>query len=207
VLIRLPATRARGELLTMRTRAVLVVACAAFAACGGTDIPSDLPHQQNIPASATAIFRIDPTQMVYEFDDSTGGQKTHLSWLPSMPFAGYNCIAFSPRSPTEDTIGTFVFVARGPNTGFLERQDHISNVTDTTTAYLLAGSEGSRGTYLIDSTSQVHLFWSNGQQNRYFAPTAVLRIVGSDLTSNVTLTFAADSIRVQWGLLWTISSC
>ena len=190
----------------MRSRWARLFLCAALAACGGTDIPSDLPHQQTIPAAASNnIFRIDPTQISYDYVDTTAGNNTHLLWLADRPFTGYNCIAFAPRSATEDTIGTFVFMARGTNTGFVERHDQTT--VDTATAYLLIGSEGSRGTYKIDASNQLHLFWNNGDQNRYFDPSALLRfgtggLSSDNLTSNVTLQFAADSITARWGIFW-----
>ena len=184
----------------MRRLLARAVMCAALMACSGTDIPTDLPHQQNIPAGAI-IFKFDPAQLAYEFHDTTQGHDTHLFWLQGRGFSGINCVAFSPRSGPADTIGTFVFAARGPNTGFLERHDFAA--VDTTTAYFLTGNEGSRGTYLIDATNQVHLFWSNGEQSRYFDPAAVLHIAGNDLTSNVTLSLSGDSVVVRWGVVWT----
>ena len=190
----------------MPSRAVRIALSAALVACGGSDIPSDLPHQQTIPANASNnIFRVDPTQIGYDYVDTTQGKNTHLLWLDDQPFSGYNCIAFAPRSATEDTIGTFVFMARGTNTGFVERHDQTT--VDTATAYLLIGNEGSRGTYTIDPSNQLHLNWYNGEQNRYFDPTAVLRfgtggLSSDNLTSNVTLHFAADSITARWGIFW-----
>ena len=190
----------------MRARIVRAVLVAALVACSGTDVPSDLPHQQTIPPSATAIFKFDPAQMTYVYHDTTFGNNTHLYWLTNASFAGTNCVAFSPRSATEDTIGTFVFVARGPNTGWVERHDQ--GAVDTTTAYLLAGGEGSRGTYLIDSTNAVHLFWQNGEQYRYFDPSAAITLTGNDLTSDVYISLNADSVNVHWGVVWTlVTSC
>jgi hypothetical protein len=191
--------------------ASVVMAAVLLVACRGTDLQLSLPHSEDIPADAVFIYRFDPTLLTYDFVDSTQLGQVHLRWLPPSartPFTGYTCFALTPRTPT-DTIGSFVFIARSANSGYLERKipAAVDSTTDTTAAYFLTGLEGSRGTYALDSQGTLRLSWSNGQQLRYFDPAATLRIATGLLTSDVTLRYSADSVTATWGVGWVSGPC
>jgi hypothetical protein len=186
-----------------------LAACAlavALAACRSTDLEESFPLLEQIPDDATVIYRIEPTLIGYHFRDTTAGQDLELRWvdIPQQPFAGYNCVAFSPLSPT-DTVGTFVFVARGPNQGFVERMTPV--VTDTVTGYFIGNGQGSRGSFVLDSQNRLTLTWANGTPQRYFDPSAVLRISADSLISDADITQAADSIHATWHVVWTVNAC
>ena len=192
----------------MRRRSIGWVAAVLTLGCEPS-IPIDFPHAQEIPPDAAYIYVIDPSLLTYEFVDSTQeGGFVRLRWLqpdPVRPFSGYNCIALSPRTPTDTMTGRFVFVARGPNTGFLERE--TVEFTDTIAGYFLTGLDGSYGRYVRDGQGNLQLTWLNGEQHRYFDPSAAIRVQGNYIISDVLLTASADSVTERWGVAWVASSC
>ena len=174
------------------------IGLALAAACVG---PSE-SDQVNIPAGAV-IYKIAPQLLADEFSDVSGGQNFGLTWLSSMGFVGYNCFGFTPTTPT-DTTGTFVFGWAGPNSGTLERRNN--GVTDTIPGYFIDNLvPGKHGTYVVDSSGKLTLTWSDGNRNRYFAPTASLRLYGDTVESIVDLRAKADSVRDQWHVYWIYS--
>jgi hypothetical protein len=189
----------------MSKRFLLAVLLAGLAACKTVDVGVEsLPYNEEIPTGAALVYRIEPSRIEYHYTDSTSGQTMTLRWLSSQGFVGYNCVALSPRTPT-DTIGTFSFVARGANQGLLERFQ--LGAADTILGYFIASSQGSRGTYVRDAQDQLTFFWTNGTPSRYFDPTATIRIAADSLISAVSLSDRADSIAVQWRVVWTENAC
>ncbi len=192
--------------MTRHRFALALTLALGLAACRSTDLEESFPLQEQIPATATAIYRIEPTLIDYRFRDTTAGQDLELRWvhIPQQPYSGYNCVAFSPLSPG-DTVGTFVFVARGPNQGYLERTTPV--LTDTVAGYFIANGQGSRGSFVLDSQNRLTLTWANGTPSRYFDPSAALRISADSLISDADITQAADSIHATWHVVWTINAC
>jgi len=187
--------------LAVRRLALPLLGAALTAACVG----ASAGDQTNIPAGAI-IYKIEPQLLADEYIDSTAGQTLALTWLSSQGFVGYNCLGFMPTTPT-DTVGTFVFGRAGPNTGRLERRSN--GVTDTIPGYFIdQQAPGTHGTFVVNSSGKLTLNWADGAQNRYFAPSAVIRLYGDTVESRVDLRAKADSIRDQWHVYWTYSpSC
>jgi hypothetical protein len=187
--------------LAVRRFALPLLGAALAAACVS---PSE-PNPANIPAGAI-IYVIAPQLLSDEYIDTTAGQNLALTWLSSQPYLGYNCLGFSPTTPT-DTTGTFVFGRAGLNVGVVERRNH--GVTDTVPGYFIdPQSPGTHGSYMVESSGKLTLNWADGVRNRYFAPSAVIRLYGDTVESRVDLRAKADSIRDQWHVYWTLSpSC
>lgn len=175
------------------------IAAAVFLAGCDTGAPSD----PGLPDSLVA-YRLAPTMLRYSFVDTSAGMSLELTWLPTLPFYGYNCLGFYPEPPA-DTSGTFVFYFNGANSGSLQRI--WAGVTDTTSGYLLTGLEGSGGTYAVDASNRLTLTWSDGTQARYFHPSAVLRFTGDTLWSDADLHSHGDSTRAQWHVAWVVGAC
>ena len=197
----------------MRRFVLAVLSAATAAACAGLDLQGSLPHQQDIPASALYIYQFHPGLLYYDFVDTSSTGGVHLRWLmanDTVPFTGYTCFGLTPRSAT-DTIGSLVFVARGPNTGYLSRSYVPTiggdTVTDTTFAYFLTGLEGSRGTYVLHGSGALDLVWANGTQLRYFDSTAAISVRGDTIFSDATLKERGDSITVTWRVGWLSGPC
>jgi len=203
----LPAGRVQGDLACMPRPTWTALGAVLLAACATSDLPESLPHLEELPADAVFIYQFDPNLLTYEFVDTTVNGPVRLSWLapsPQTPFTGYTCFGLTPRVPG-DSVGRFVFIARGLNTGYLER--HTTAGLDSTIGYFLAGPEGSRGTYVRHMSGDLDLLWSNGQQVRYFDATATIRIQGNLLSSDVTLRASGDSVSVTWGVGWVEGPC
>lgn len=184
--------------LAIRRVALPLLAFALTAACGSLDLPAPV----NIPDGA-AIYRIEPTLVSDEYIDTTAGRNVGLTWLSGQGFDGYNCFGFSPTTPT-DTTGSFVFGWAGPNTGTLERR--TSGVIDTTVGYFISSqAPGTHGTYVVGSSGTLTLNWADGVRNRYFAPSAVIRLVGDTVESRADLRARGDSVRDQWHVYWIAS--
>lgn len=170
----------------------------ALGACKPLDQPVvDIP-----PGSD--VFRLDPSLLAYSYVDTSTGLDYRLQWLAGEPFAGHNCIGLLPRSAS-DTIGTFVFVFSGANQGLLER--YQSGVVDTTVGSLLFGNEGTHGSYALSSTGTLNLIWADGTRSRFFDPSAVIRLSGDTIYSDVDLRFKGDSLRIRWAVRWRRNAC
>lgn len=183
--------------LSMR-RYVPLCALAVLAACKDLSVPV-----VTIP-EGSLVYRIEPSILVYDFVNITSTADLHLSWItdpppPVVALAGWNCIALLPLSVT-DTIGTFVFAAVGPNLGRLQRT--TLGVTDTINGLLLVGTEGTRGSFALTSAGTLKLFWSDGQQTRFFDPAATLRLANDTIFADADLRERADSTRVEWQVRW-----
>ncbi len=178
-------------------RPYLLVALAAAACSGDLGRPPAGP-----PFGPDAqVYFFDATRLIYTFTDTSRPNDFHLRWLSDTIYVGYNCIGFTPRSPT-DTVGTFQFYWSSANTGLLERTNN--NVTDTVQGLFLTGLEGTRGTYAVNAQGRVALNWQdwNGTPTRYFDAQAVIRLNGDTLRSMADLRFKADSIRTVWDATW-----
>jgi hypothetical protein len=174
----------------------------ALAACSTLDVQETLPVQEQIPANAFAVYVLEPSLIAYLHTDSTtAGQGLKLRWVhvPGVSFAGYNCVALSRQSPS-DTVGTFVFVARGANLGVLERTRPEG--VDTIAGYFIAAGQGSRGSWALDSQNRLRLFWNNGTPSRYFDPAAAQRISADSLIADADLREVGDSIHTIWHVVW-----
>jgi len=183
-------------MMSFRRFAVTTASLALLVACA---TETETLH---IPDNAI-VYKIDPPSLRYEYVDTTAGRVYLLSWLPAYGFSGVNCIGLIPRTSV-DTIGTFVFEAKGANTGRLLRTEN--GLQDTATAYFLPSNEaplGTHGTYAIDSSNRLKLFWADGTPTRYFDPSADLRISGDTIRSYSDLRAFGDSLRVQWTVMWT----
>lgn len=186
-------------------RRLLLGLALGLAACRSSDVNVEaLPFEETIPADAGYIYRIEPTLIGYFYEDSTSGQLMTLRWLPANGFNGYNCVALTPRSPT-DSIGTFVFVAREANQGLLER--YMLGAADTVPGFFIGAGQGSRGTYVRDAQDRVTLFWANGTPSRYFDPSATMRLSQDSLISDVALSERGDSVSATWHVVWRERPC
>lgn len=174
-----------------------VAAAMLFSAC------LSLTDGFEFPANAI-VYKIDPALLSYTFVDQTVQGGFSLAWLPVEPYIGINCIGLVPKS-AQDTSGTFVFGYYGPNTGRIERRT-VAGITDTTTGYFLpatAFSQGTHGTYAVDQTGRLKLFWADGTQTRYFDAGADIRLFGDTIRAVADTRSNADSIRAQWTVYWT----
>lgn len=191
-----------SQILRRPGLAVLVVAAGCLGE--GPAVSSGPPF-----GSDAIIFQLQPRRIGYFFRDTSSVGSVQLdltlSWLPDTSFTGFNCIGFTPRSAT-DTIGTFQFYFIGPNQGLLQRI--VGTVTDTVVGNFLAGTEGTRGSYAVNSANQVSLFWddSNGEV-RYFDPVAQLTFIGDTLRSVADISHKADSIHATWNVSWIRDTC
>lgn len=174
----------------LRAAAVAV----ALAGCNESD-----PGGPNLPDWAVQ-FRFEPQLIEYYYVDSSSTGFLELTWLRNLQFNGENCLQFAARTP-EDTVGSFYFVTRGPNVGWLERT--AGTTTDTTTGYLLPSPPlGTRGSYVVMSDGRLQLNWFDGTPSRYFDPQANLRFVGDTLFSDFVFRARADSIYARWRTAW-----
>ena len=178
----------------------IVTVCAILAVCACNKFDTTQP---TIPDGAI-VYRFAPTLLRYTGVDTTHNFDLHLTWLPLEPFFGWTCIALSPRTPT-DTIGNFVFVILGANTGRVERIDH--GLTDTTAGIFIPDSLGNRGTFAVTSTGQLKLFWTTGVPKRYFDPAASIRLANDTIFSDVVRKSNADSVQDNWQVRWVRGDC
>ena len=181
-----------------RRFAVATFSLAVLTGCLSTDNGT-----VQIPPNAI-IYKLDPSLLRYTYTDTTAGNNYFLTWLPTEAFVGINCLGIVPRSSV-DTTGTFVFASNGPNTGRLEHRENAT--TDTVTAYFLPVSDyaqGTHGTYAVDQTGRMKLFWADGTQSRYFDPSATIRLFGDTIRSVSDIKTRGDSLRVVWDVWWTV---
>jgi hypothetical protein len=158
-----------------------------------------------IPAGYEA-YRFAPLLLNYDFIDTTTGTNTHYVWAADPLYLGLNCLALSPRT-SPDTTGQFVFVRNGLNQGLMAQ--YINGVLgDSVIASFFAPlPPGTKGNYAVTSTGRLNLFWADGTQSRYFDPTAVIRLLGDTIFSDVDLRDNGDSVRAQWNVRWLRNPC
>ena len=180
--------------------ALSLAAVTGLGACMSLDVPTvEIP-----PNSVQFVF--DPAALYYDFYDSTGTNRLHLTFLADRPFAGSNCLALSPNG--SDTVGSFVFATVGQNVGSLVREDH--GAIDTAAFFLLSGQEGTKGNYVIHSNGKLKLTWTDwkeGSPSRYFVDTANVRIIGDTIASDVINADHADSAKATWRVRWVRGTC
>ena len=181
-------------------RALLPCLLIGLAACRAIDTSQ---HVIVIPDSAI-VYRFEHTLLGYTYVDTTTGFDLHLLWLSGEPYAGVNCIALSPHTPT-DTVGTFVFVFQGLNEGRILRTDH--SVQDTIAGIFLRGDEGTHGTFALQSSGVLKLNWADGVRSRYFDPKAIIRLSNDTIFSDVVRTSNADSVADSWKVRWVRGTC
>ncbi len=188
--------------LAVRRLSPPLLALALAVACNALDGP----ERVDIPEGAS-IYKLAPTIMSYEGVDSTQGGHFAFTWLAGETFFGTNCLAFSP-TPAASTSGSFVFFWTGENSGRVERRSSGA-VLDTVQGFFMAVDEpGTHGTYDVNASGALTLNWANGSRNRYFDPTATLRLSGDTVESVADLRARGDSIRDQWHVYWITSpSC
>ncbi len=185
------------------TRITLGLATLLLAGCLKSF--SDAPSIEVPEGSIQFVF--DPSTLHYDFYDSTPPTMAlQLSYLTGQPYAGSNCIALSPNSPT-DTAGSFVFARTGLNLGRMLQTDH--GVSDTAAFKLLSGHEGSKGTYVIRSSGAIAFTWQDWQQDphysRFFVDSANIRIIGDSIASDVVN--ADPTSKAIWSVRWVRGIC
>jgi len=174
-------------------RFALAAAVLAAAACTETG-----PVIPDLPAH-TQHYQFNSLLLNYVYVDSTPGASVRLEWSQDTTFVGFTCVQLVARVPG-DTIGDFYFRISGANSGQLQRE--ADGIIDTVDAFFLppGGAQGSGGTYVAHTTGIVDLNWRDGLQSRYFDPTAVIRLSGDTLFSDVTLGFTNGV--VEWHVGW-----
>jgi hypothetical protein len=172
---------------------------AGLTACGslGVDV---IP----IP-EGSEVFVLEPTLLNYHFVDTSGAARLELTWLPTEPYAGYTCLALKPTTPT-DTTGSFVHAVVGQNVGRQLRNNN--GFVDTTAAIFLSGQEGTHGTFVVNSAGVLKLNWADGGAARsFFDPSAVIRLSGDTIASDVQRSASGDSVTVEWHVRWLRGTC
>ena len=66
---------------------------------------------------------------------------------------------------------------------------------------------GTHGSYVVNASGKLTLNWVDGARNRYFAPSAVIRLYGDTIESVADLRAKADSVRDQWHVYWLHGTC
>jgi len=186
--------------VVVRRLTLPLLAFAIVAACSSLEGPK----QVEIPEGAF-IYKFAPGLLTYEGVDSTLGGHFEFTWLSGEAFFGANCLAFLPTTPTDST-GSFVFAWSGQNIGRVERRSNGVPL-DTVTGYFMATDPpGTHGSYAVSSTGALTLNWADGARNRYFAPTASLRLVTDTVEAFADIKARGDSIRDQWHVYWVAST-
>lgn len=178
---------------------------AGLTACGdiGLDQFDDTPFP--IPAGSI-VYTFKSTLLRYNRLDSSIVPVEELTWLPTEPFSGFNCIGLLPGA-SGDSSGTFAFSHGGLNVGRMLRR--LGTTTDTVAGLLLTGFEGNHGTYLIQPSGSLSLVFADAQtgSRQFFGPDAVIRLAGDTIASDVNVSASGGLETLLWSVRWLRGTC
>ena len=148
----------------------------------------------------------------YRFVDTSSAQylvQTAVTAPDTGVFLGMNCIGLSPKA-FGDTTGTFVFAKVGNN--FIALREVKGKPPDTTVdtipaSFLPPTTEGTQGSYVVNSAGALTLTWTDGTPTQYFDPSATIILHGDTISSHAELSAKADSVHASWRVSWVRDLC